>query len=333
MGNFKFALVTADPANSVKLSWNYDRDDCTGFMSWLTIWDGVLYSFEAMKKDFSILYEYDCVMFSGHPSYLTEIDTISTALKGKVVTMFLPEGDISQYDLLGINSFNTEIYKSWNAVDIIASMEEDKTAYYSLFTDSLIRFIHVPIDENMSNGKFKVPMEQKSQNILVYGDNNPNCPMTAIAIAKRINRPLVTICIEPQKVLQIKDFFNVNVEYIGSKLGQYPYLRILGRCYLNIYPTRWIGSSRQSIACAIVGTPCIGSDRSHTQRRLFPKLACDIYDVDKMTDLSLKLYRDKDFYNEVVNYAWEHLPFYNTENTKKRFMDAYTEIRKRWNNG
>src|SRR3989304_2454618 len=109
-------------------------------MSWLTIWDGVLYSFEAMKNDFSILYEYDCVMFSGHPSYLTEINTIATALKGKVVKIFLPEGDVSLYDLNGINSFNTEIYKAWNAVDVLASMEEDKTAYYSLFTDSLIRF-------------------------------------------------------------------------------------------------------------------------------------------------------------------------------------------------
>ena len=332
MENFKFALVTADLANSVKLKWNYDRDDCTGFMSWVPIWDGVLYSFDAMKTDFSILYEYDCVMFSGHPYYLNEIISIATALKGKVVTMFLPEGDLSLYDLNGINSFNTEIYKAWNAVDILASMEEDKSSYYSLFTDALVKFIHVPIDENMESGMLKVPLECKSQNILVYGDNNPNCPVTAIAIAKKINRPLVTVCIDEQKVLQIKQLFNVNIEYATSKLGQYPYLRVLGRCYLNIYPTRWIGSSRQPIACAIVGTPCIGSNRSHTQKRLFPQLSCDIYDVDKMTDLSLKLYRDKDFYNEIVNYAWEQLPFYNLENTKKRFIDAYDEIKERWKN-
>lgn len=328
----KFALVTADPSNNVKFKINGENCDCTGFMNWIHVWDGVLYSFMEMGKDCSVLFEYDCVMFSGHPSYMQELVNIANKLKRKVVTMFLPEGDVSLYDQYGINSFNKIVYDAWNACDILASMEEDKIPYYSSLTKSLVKFIHVPIDENMANGLFRVPYEHKSDEIIVYGDNNPNCPVTVFGVVGKINKSVTTVCIDPLKANQMAELFGVKINRQLSKVGQYPFLRLLARTKIHIYPTRWIGSSRQSIACAIAGTPCIGTDRSHTQRKLFPKLACDIYDVDKMIDLSLKLYRDKDFYNEIVNYAWEYLSFYNMESTKLRFINAYNEIKKEWNN-
>ena len=77
-------------------------------------------------------------LFSGHPGHLVDIVRMATALKGKVVTMFLPEGDISQYDLYGINSFNPVVYDAWNAVDVLLSMEEDKIDYYEALTSSLV---------------------------------------------------------------------------------------------------------------------------------------------------------------------------------------------------
>lgn len=330
MNNFKFALVTADKANSIKIKMRGDRDDCTGFMNWLDIWDGVHYSFDAMKNDFSPLFNYDCVMMSGHPYYLSEIITISSALKGKAVTIFLPEGDVSQYDLSGINSFNPTYYKALRSIDIVAIMEEDKVPFYSLLTSSLVRFIHVPIDARMAEGKFFIPRERKDKYILVYGDNNPNCPTTVFALAAKLDKPIVTVVVSPELLTDIRQTFNVTVNFTFGKLGQYPFLELLGKSRIHIYPTRWIGSAREPIACAVAGTPCIGSDRSHTQRRLFPKLACDIYDVTKMLELANKLYNDNAFYDEIVGYAWKQLPFYNMENTKKRFTDAYEEVRKLW---
>ena len=326
----KFALVTADSANNVKFKMNGESDDCTGFMNWISIWDGVLYSFQEMRKDCSVLFNYDCVMFSGNPAYIQDLVDIAIKLKGKVVTMFLPEGDVSLYDQYGINSFSRVIYDAWNSCDILASMEEDKISYYSILTKSLVKFIHVPIDNRMEIGEFRTSNQRKTSEIMIYGDNNPNCPITAFGIAGKLNKPVFSVCIDPIKLQQISELFDVKIPTQTSKLGQYPFLRMLGRCWISIYPTRWIGSSRQSIACAVARTPCIGTDRSHTQRRLFPKLACDIYDVNKMIDLANRLYNDLQFYDEVVDYAWDQVKFYNMENTKKRFMDAYNEIRDRW---
>ena len=318
-----FALVTADSANSVTFTMNGERDDCTGFMNWLSIWKGVLYSYEAMKQDCSVLEQYKAVMFSGHPAYFESLIAIANKLKGKVVTMFLPEGDISQYDMYGINSFSDVPYKAMNSVDVICSMEEDKIPYYSAISNTPAVFVHVPIDDRMASGEFRFPIEKKSKHILVYADNNPNCPVTVFGLARRLKMPLKTVCIPEQKLESVKQTFDLVIDGAYGKLGQYPFLRLLGSCLLNVYPTRWIGSSRQSISCAIAGTPCIGSDRSHTQRRLFPDLAVDIYDVQGMAQLIYNLSVDIHLYQYICNKAWSGVQFYNLENTKKRFLEAY----------
>lgn len=327
MNDLKLAIVTSDHRNNVKFSLNGEKDDCTSFLSWLSIWDGTHYSYEAMQKNFSILYNYDCVMFSGNPGHIEDITKIATMLKGKVVTMFVPEGDIQLYDIYGINSFDIRIYKALQSVDIIFSMEEDKINYYQNLTNSLVKFIHVPIDERMMSNEFSVPIELKGDYVVVYGDNNPNCPITVFGMLKKLKRPVVTVCITPEKVADLKTLFNVEITSCLNKLGTYSFLRLLARSWVHFYPTRWIGSARESIACAVAGTPCIGSDKSHTQKRLFPELACDIYDVQKMETLAQKLYEDKLYYKQIIDYAKKQLDFYGVPKAKERFYNAYLEAK------
>lgn len=329
MQDIKLAIVTSDHRSNVKFSLNGEKDDCTSFLSWLSIWDGTLFSYEAIKNDWQVLFDYDCVMFSGNPNNLEDITKIATCLKGRVVTMFLPEGDVQLYDQNGINSFDMRIYQAFRSVDIIFAMEEDKISYYQNLTDSLVKFIHVPIDERMSAGEFRVPIDVKGDYVVVYGDNNPNCPITVFGMLKKLVRPAITVCISPEKVVSLSTLFNVSITSCKQKLSHYSFLRLLARSWVHFYPTRWIGSAREPIACAVAGTPCIGSDRSHTQRRLFPELACDIYDVEKMEKLARKLYEDKGYYKEIVKYAVDQLHFYGMQETKERFYNAYTEVKEK----
>lgn len=315
------AIVTAGNVNNVGIRLHGETGDSTSYYIWSNIWRGYHYSFSEMKKDCSILTKYKFVLVSGDDSYLDTILKICEFLRGETVVAFLPEGDISLYDQLGINSFNGKIYEVFNAVDVIFSFEEDKIPYYSYLTDTPAVFVHVPLDNKMEEGFFKVPIESKSDNIVVYGDNNPNCPITACVIAKRLKKPVRTVCIKQEHVEKIKKLLGVDIEVsFAGKLSQYNFHRLLGNSWVHIYPTRWIGSAREQIACAAVGTPCIGSDKSHTQKRLFPGLATDIYDVEKMTKLASMLYEDKGFYREVTEYAWNNLSFYNLKNTKERFI-------------
>jgi len=316
-----FALVTADDRNSCSIKFNGNVSDCTSFMSWQYIWGGVHYSYDAMAKDSSPLLDFKVVMFSGNPGYFTQLYNILNRLNNKVITIFLPEGDISLYSEKGVTSFNKVVYDIWNKCNVIFSMEEDKIPYYNLLTKTPAAFVHVPIDATMASGIFRLNKNKKNH-ILIYGDNNPNCPVTVYGIASRLQKPIVAVCITKLITADLDTVFGTNTIACFPKVGQYAYLRILGKSYIHFYPTRWIGSAREQIACAVAGTPCVGSDRSHTQRRLFPKLACDIYDVDRMVVLGKQLYEDKDFYKEVVDYAWKEVAFYNMENTKKRFLTA-----------
>lgn len=296
-------------------------------MSWVEVWKGRHYAFQVVRDDWSVLKNHKVVVFSGHPQYMLDIVKIAKDLKGKVVTAFLPEGDVSLYDQFGIQSFQTAVYEAWNACDVVIAFEEDKVEYYRSLTSSRVEFVHVPIDESMSRGEFFVPRFDKQRFMVVYGDNNPNGPLTAMAVANRLAWPIRTVCIEEAKTKEWNRLFGTQVQIALPKLPQYEYLSLLGKSMIHVYPTRWVGSSREPIACAIAGTPCVGSSYSHTMRRLWPELCADPFDVKRMVELVDRLENDLDFYRETVMYAWRQLPFYGLSETKKRFMlSAFPEL-------
>ncbi len=326
----KFALVTADPSHKKTFVLNPETSDATGFMQWVSVWRGIHLSYENLRQeDKSYLKDFDVVMMSGHLNYIQDIIDIAKFLKdSNTVTMFYPEGGTQLYDN-SVNGYHHEYYEAWNACDILSIVEEDKAAYYRKFVtdETIIRFIHVPITMEMSSSLFFTTMKEKEpETMVVYGDNNPNHPMIAIAIANYLEYSVAGVELRDKDFS--KTFPNLKIRHY-PKLGQFPYLRLLQRSFLNCYPTEWIGSARQQIACAVVGTPCIGNQDSHTQQRLFPQLGTYIYDVEHMIALARRLEGDPKFYEEVSRHAREGLEFYDMGHTLRRFVDAVGAARDR----
>ena len=327
----KFALLSADPSHKVRFKINCEQGDCTSFLNWVDIWGGVHLSFEALRKeDNSYLKGFDVVMMSGHPHYIQDVTRIAGELKGtEAVTMFYPEGSLQLYDA-SMYQFHPEYYEAWNACDIVSSAEEDKLGYYRSYLkgNTIARFIHVPCTAGMTEGKYLLPREKKQRYSVVYGDNNPNHPGVAIACAEKLGLPVVTVAIEPGRIADFKKVFPGIPFHPQTKLSQAAFLRVLGQSAVHFYPTEWIGTARQQIACAIAGTPCIGNHDSHTQRRLYPKeLAFDIYDIEGMVGAARRLLEDGEWYNLVVREAFEKAGFYGLEATKGRFMEAVETAR------
>ena len=326
----KFALITADPSHKNSFVINPESGDATGFMQWVGIWRGIHLSYTALlEEDKNYLKDFDVVMMSGHLNHIQDIIDIAKFLKdSNTITMFYPEGGTQLYDN-SVNGYHHEYYEAWNACDILSIVEEDKTAYYRKFVtdETLVKFIHVPITMEMSSSLFFTTRKEKEpQTMVVYGDNNPNHPMIAMAIANHLGYSVAGV------ELRDKDFSrtfpNLKIRHY-PKLGQFPYLRLLQRSFLNCYPTEWIGSARQQIACAVVGTPCIGSRDSHTQQRLFPKLGTYIYDVEAQIALAWELEHNLKFYEDVARYAREGLEFYDMGHTLRRFVDAVSIAQER----
>lgn len=323
----KFALVSTHNVHAARIRINPEDGDGTSFINWVNILDGFHFSFDRLREEgLSVLNGFDVVMMSGHLNYIKDIVEIATALKDtNAVSMFFPEGSAQLYEN-SIRGFHKEYYDAWNACDIIAAVEEDKLAYYRAFVtkETLVRFIHVPVTHDMEAGAFLIPRHHKNGSVVVYGDNNPNHPLTAMACARLISAvPVVGVEMSRQNAEEIEAILpGLKIMYSG-KMSQNQFLRTLGRSMIHFYPTEWIGTARQQISCAAVGTPCIGNHDSHTQRRLFPELGCDIYDVDRMVELANRLLIDDKFYNELVRRAFDKMQHYNLDNSRRRFFQAW----------
>lgn len=323
----RFALISTHDVHAARIRINPEEGDGTSFINWVSILDGFHFNYERLRAEgLDILKGFDVVMMSGHLSYIADIISIAEKLKDtNAVSMFFPEGSTQLYDN-SIRGFHKEYYEAWNACDIVAAVEEDKLAYYRSFVgkDTLVRFIHVPVTRDMEAGGFLIPRHHKKNSVVVYGDNNPNHPIVAMAAARMITAsPVIGVEISKQNAEEIEKILpGLKILYSG-KMSQNQFLRTLGMSMVHFYPTEWIGTARQQISCAAVGTPCIGNHDSHTQRRLFPELGCDIYDIDAMFSLANRLILDDVFYNEIVRRAFDKMQHYNLDNSRRRFFQAW----------
>ena len=327
----KFALVTADRAHNKKFYMNGENSDVTSFMNWVKILDGVHLSFIDLRQEdgegVPMLSNFDVVMFSGHLNHLVDIVKLATALKDtNTITMFYPEGSAQLYDN-SINGFQPLYYDAWRACDVFSVAEEDKEYYYKSFVgkDTAVKFVHVPVTREMEDGMFLVPRYSKVRDVVVYGDNNPNHPMIAMMCAYKLGLNVTGIDLKKKDFNKIFPGLKLRE---ASKLGQYPFLRLLGQSIIHFYPTEWIGTSREAISCASVGTPCIGSRDSHTQNRLFPGLGFNIYDIQGMIEKAIEVVNNQKLYQETVEFARANIHFYGLEQTLKRFYSAVEAGRK-----
>lgn len=328
----RFALISSDPAHMVRYRIDPERGDATSFLNWIDVWQGFQFNFGKLNEEgYDVLRNFDVVMMSGNPYYVSSISVIARFLKDtSAVSMFWPEGSLQLYDN-SINGFHREYYDAWNACDVVSSAEEDKLGYYRAFirSEAIVRFIHVPVREEMERGEFMIPRIHKDRKrCVVYGDNNPNHPMVALAAAARMGMDVMGVDIDRGKSDGIMSFFPGMKIMNFTKISTYPFLRLLGRSFIHFYPTEWIGTAREQVSCAVAGTPCIGNHDSHTQRRLFPDLGCDIYDVDRMVELAERLSSDESFYDYVAARAFEGSLFYGIQATKKRFAAAVEDARR-----
>ena len=315
-----FAMVTAD--TTCGEAQGFLTGDMWNMYYWLHMFKkGYHYSFDYFKDETKIaeLNNYDIVMFSGNDGHLNDI--IKIAERIRAVTIFFPEGDISLYHDKAIHP---ETYRAWDACSVVSCVEEDKIPFYEALTHSVVKFLHVPVPETFCNGGFHSGEFNKTNDILIYGDNNPNNPIVALAIARQLNLPVAITALPAETIEFIKGYFGIRVSRHMGKLSQVEYLQQwVAPSKVIIYPTRWIGTARQVISGALCGTPVIGNRDSHTQKRLFPMLGTYIYDIEKMCELTERLYTDARFYKDCCDFAFEQVKFYSEKSAIRRMIDLY----------
>lgn len=78
---------------------------------------------------------------------------------------------------------------------------------------------------------------------------------------------------------------------------------------------------RNALDCAAVKVPCISTNRSDIQARLFPDITIDdSWDVDTAVHLCQQLLNDQDFYQSVIQHAYEELTQFNPDAFRQRWQ-------------
>ena len=322
----KMALVTADTRDGFITT---PMGDHWNMYYWANVLQAYHLSYETLRANPSRLDEFDWAICSGHPQYLETL--LEVAEQSKCRIAFFPEGDVSLYhDRVRCAGAEQFIYRIWNSVDFVAVVEEDKIPFYELFTHVPVKFIHVPVPKRLVRGDYFVGVQGKSRDLLIYGDNNPNNPHIAFGVARRLRLPVSVTAVPITDVEFYGRYFGVSIARASEKTDQDDYLRHwMGPSRVCIYPTNWIGTSRQVIAGAACGTPVVGNRDSHVMKRLFPELGVYNYDVRRIIELVTKLYADDEYYRSIVERSRSALEFYSEKNALGRLLLAmeYTELR------
>jgi hypothetical protein len=110
----------------------------------------------------------------------------------------------------------------------------------------------------------------------------------------------------------------VGVKYLDYMMWK-EWMENLSQYKYGLFLVPSVGAATFSLNCAYHGIPCIGTNKAETQIKLFPKLSIDYLDLEKATELAIRLKNDQDFYNEVSNYALETI---KTEFSKDKFLET-----------
>lgn len=318
----KFCMVSGLDFNG---KFTGKHQDC--IFDWVTVFDGVHRSNISIRDNLAEMNEYDVVLLVDADRYLE--DAIKIAEDCTCKTVWCAEGTIGRYMALPFAHWKL-FHHLLQRVDLIGAFEEDRIPWYrSLWPDTKVFFMHTPASDELLSGRLRSREKVKVDRILVccnLGFGPPHVRtnlITSLGVIRRIGRPCLLCEIQEEHARFIAKEMDIpNLSFIVRVHYAKYMTRIIGPSVMLLNPSDLIGTSRNAIVGAGIGTPVIGNMHSHTQQRLFPELGAYIYDTEKMVELASRLYEGGQFYREICDRALEAAQYYSRENARRRFEEA-----------
>jgi len=86
---------------------------------------------------------------------------------------------------------------------------------------------------------------------------------------------------------------------------------------------------RNSVDTAALGIPTMGTDRVYSMAKCFPNMVADPFDFKSQMSVADKIMKGGKWLDEQMSIASDACEYFNYDNSKKRFLDALDESRKR----
>jgi hypothetical protein len=221
---------------------------------------------------------------------------------------FIQEGPawwFHNYDMVDQINFINQIRLS----DGIYAHNESDTKFWRGYIDKVFVIPTLMIEETVKDIKWSP--EDKT----IIGGNFSRWygGMSSFVVAQNFDNEIWTISSHsqrPQEEQLVHHLPRVMWTEWMQQLSQFKYA-------VHLMPT--VAAGTFSLNCAYFGIPCIGNEKVDTQLLCHPMLSVDIDDVERATQLAIRLKVDKDFYEECSRIAKFNYNFnYNIEAWKNK---------------
>lgn len=314
---FKFAIISC-------ANWRGKvKNSTANIFDWLLMWDGDHVPHEELNKDITALDNYDICLLLDADRYLDL--AIKIAKESKCKTIFYAEGTLQTYLRMPFQH-QEKFYELLQHVDLVGTLEEDLVQWYEAVAGAKAFFMHTPTSDDMVSGRYrKIPKQGfilVCCNLGMDNERHQTNLISSLGVLKKTDKFGVLCEARPEQMGFYRNVMKVKAQGFCRLHPFFYVVKLVAPAKILLSPSAIIGTSRNAIVGAATGTPVIGSRDSHTQNKLWPKLARYRYDVKGMSELVNRLYDDEVFYKEVCEYAFSQLPYYSVESTKRRFLEA-----------
>ena len=177
---------------------------------------------------------------------------------------------------------------------------------------------HIPHPSQIDHlSKLEEPYDMRDEDIVVIIHRYDNNWLAPFLVTDKIGYNTHAVCLDNNLGVHLYPFF----KYIEQGKEFTQYLSWLAKKKLVVDSYHKIHTyGRSPVDCACIGVPCIGTNWTWAQKKLWPDLTVEPGYVYDQRLLVKKIMEDEDFYHSCVEKAKAQLDYFSYENRKKDFL-------------
>jgi len=314
--SLKYLMVTNYVHTNLIENEHYLR---SGLYSWMPVMDGEVKLFKDVDKD--ELEKYDIIQVNMSAQDLHLLGDIREILGNESNTKLVANNDYTLELWAKSFPYLSTLKREIQHADMIFGTEPYQVGALELLLGRKVHLVVHPAFVKRLKSLNKVDQGQYVSVVSHRYDNNnivPSIATKGVNVKKRLlgynpatdsMKHQTSICYD--EILQSTNYMDFCEMLMESKVVYDPF--------------SLTSQGRVGWDCAALGIPAVGSDRNESYRTCYPKTCCDPYDVKRANELIKRLLNDKEFRDEVVEYAKEAVERVSYENSKRLYFRALQE--------
>ena len=291
----------------------------TGCYQWIKLFNGDCKDYNTVKDN---LEDYDVIQVNLDPMDIQMLSDIKERLKGSS-TILIGNHDHSP-ELWTKSMEHPFAFKhSVNSCDGIFATTPTAKNLMEHILDRKIHLIPHPCETHLLK-RFGTDNKFKHISIIYHRyDNNVLMPWIHLHKSNKSLSLVGYMEKEDPRFRATKCLYDNIIPYMPFP----DFIKLLKESYW-IYDS-YDGYSYGRIGCdaACLQVPLVGCDKVYSHQVLYPYTSVDQYDVKTITSLFKKLSEDGEFYQKVIDYAYDKVEYFNWKNSKERYKKLLDDVR------